>query len=171
MPSLSALVRFVNALNEGIGRIVSIVLLLIILLVVVEVVLRYGFNAPTTWGGELITFIFAGYILLGGGYTLLHRDHVNMDIVYSRFSPRGRAWVDVATAAFVFIYCWVLLRESADMAIEALELGRHTGTDWNPPQFPVLLSLPVGAFLLLLQAAAKFVSDLVLAITGRELAP
>ena len=35
--------------------------------------------------------LFAGYILLGGGYTLLHRDHVNMDIVYSRFTPRARA--------------------------------------------------------------------------------
>ncbi len=170
MPVLRALVRFVDALNEGVGRIVSVVLLLLIALVVGEVVMRYGLRAPTTWGTETISFLFAGYILLGGGYTLLHRDHVNMDIVYARFSPRARAVADVLTAAFVFIYCWLLLREGTLMAIDALETGRRTGTDWNPPLFPVMVSLPIGAALLLLQAAAKFVRDLTFAVTGRELA-
>lgn len=167
---LRNLVRFIDMLNEGVGRVVSLALLLLIALVVMEVALRYGFRAPTDWGTETISFVFAGYILLGGGYTLLHRDHVNMDIVYSRFSPRARAWIDVATSAFVFLYCWLLLREGALMAIEALETGRRTGTDWNPPLFPVMVSLPIGAALLLLQSVAKFLRDLVLALTGRELA-
>src|SRR3546814_4778194 len=98
-----------------------------------EVVLRYVFQAPTTWGNELITFIFAGYILLGGGYTLLHRDHVAMDIVYARLSRRTQAILDVLTAGFVILYCWILLRETGTMAYEALETGQRASSDWNPP--------------------------------------
>jgi TRAP-type mannitol/chloroaromatic compound transport system permease small subunit len=118
----------------------------------------------------MITFLFAGMIMLGGGYTLLHRDHVNVDILYNRFTPRGRAVADCLTAGFTLLYCGVLLHYTAAIALDALATGRTTGTDWNPPMFPVMLSLPVGAALLFLQALAKLVRDLHLAVTGRVLA-
>jgi TRAP-type mannitol/chloroaromatic compound transport system permease small subunit len=170
VPILRAFVRAVDALNEHFGRLVALGILAITALVLMEVVLRYVFAAPTIWGTELITFMFAGYILLGGGYTLLHRDHVNVNILYGRLSPRGRAMLDVLTAGFTLLYCAVLLFYTGWMAIEALAIGRTTGTDWNPPLFPVMVSLPVGAALLLLQALSRFVDDLHLALTGRELA-
>jgi TRAP-type mannitol/chloroaromatic compound transport system permease small subunit len=169
MSAIARFVRAVDALNEGVGRLIALFLLVLIGLVVFEVTLRYGLKSPTTWGGELIGYIFATYILLGGGYALLHRDHVNMDIFYARFTPRGRAIADVVTAGFVFLYCYVLMREGALMALDAYQTGRRASTDWGPPLFPVLIMLPVGAGLLLLQALAKFLRDLVFAITGREL--
>lgn len=170
MSLIARLVRAIDALNQGVGRMVALALLLLVALVGLEVTLRYGFGAPTQWGTDLIAYIFSAYILLGGGYTLLHRDHVNMDILYSRMPPRGRAIADVLTAAFVFLYCFVLLREGALMAIDAFESGRRASTDWAPPLWPILIMLPIGAALLMLQAFAKFLRDLVLALTGRELA-
>jgi TRAP-type mannitol/chloroaromatic compound transport system permease small subunit len=167
---LGGFVRTVNALNDRVGKAVALVFLIMLLLVTGEVVLRYGFRAPTTWGTEAIGFLFSGYILLGGGYTLLHRDHVNVDIFYKRLNERTRAAVDVFTAGFVLLYCGVLLWQSAVLAWEAIETGRRTGTDWNPPLFPVMASMPIGAALLMLQAMAKFVRDVHFALTGRELA-
>jgi TRAP-type mannitol/chloroaromatic compound transport system permease small subunit len=64
----------------------------------------------------------------------------------------------------------VLFYYTASVALDALSTGRTTGTDWNPPMFPVMLSLPVGAALLFLQALAKLVRDLHMAFTGRALA-
>lgn len=170
MLALRGFVRAIDGLNEHFGRLVALGILAIIGLVVMEVVLRYIFAAPTIWGTEMITFVFAGYIMLGGGYTLLHRDHVNVDILYGRLPPRGKATLDVLTAAFALLYCAVLLYYTGRVALEALATGRTTGTDWNPPMFPVMVSLPVGAALLLLQALARLVSDLHLALTGREIA-
>ncbi len=77
-------VRAIESLNIVIGSLTAVGLLILIALVVWEVFLRYVVNAPTTWGNELITYLFAGYILLCGGYTLLHRDHVAMDIIYAQ---------------------------------------------------------------------------------------
>jgi TRAP-type mannitol/chloroaromatic compound transport system permease small subunit len=170
MRLLSILVRAISATNEWVGRIVAVGILLMVAIVSYEVVMRYGFRAPTVWATELITFVFAGYIFLGAGYTLLYRDHVNMDIVYSRLSARGQAWLDVLTAGFVFIYCWLLISTGWDTAWSALQTGRTTGSDWNPPLFPAAVLLPVGAGFLLLQATAKFIRDLVFAVTGRDLA-
>lgn len=164
-------VRAIDALNRHIGHFVALSLMLVIALVVSEVVRRYVLEAPTTWGNELIGYLFAGYILLGGGYTLLHRDHVNMDILYSRLAPRTQAILDVMTASFVLIYCFVLLRETGTMTYEAWESGQRGNSDWSPPLFPVYLVLPVGAALILLQAIAKLLRDLHLALTGRALLP
>lgn len=169
MHVLSAIIRAIDRTNEWVGRIVALGILLMVAIVSYEVVMRYGFRAPTVWATELITFVFAGYIFLGAGYTLLHRDHVNMDIVYSRLPPRGQALLDVLTAGFVFIYCWLLITTGWETAWSALQTGRTTGTDWNPPLFPAAVLLPVGAALLLLQAIAKFIRDLVLTLTGRDL--
>lgn len=169
MRVVSAFVRAINATNEWLGRIVALGILLMIAIVSYEVVMRYGFRAPTLWATELITFVFAGYIFLGAGYTLLHRDHVNMDIISSRLPLRVQAALDVLTAGFAVIYCWVLISSGWDTAWAALQTGRTTGTDWNPALFPAAVLLPIGAGLLLLQALAKLVRDLTLAFTGREL--
>lgn len=171
MNLLRAAVRFVDRLNSYVGYVVAISLLGLIGLVCYEVFLRYVLRAPTTWGNEMISFIFAGYIMLGGGYTLLNRDHVSMDILYSRWSPRTRAIVDTLTAAFMILFCWVMFDQTAIMAKEALETGQRASSDWSPYLFPVMVSLPIGAGLLLLQALAQFVRDLYMAVTGEPLLP
>jgi TRAP-type mannitol/chloroaromatic compound transport system permease small subunit len=169
MRALGAFVRAVDSTNEWVGRIVAAGILLMIVIISYEVLMRYGFRAPTLWATELITFVFAGYIFLGAAYTMLHRAHVGMDIVYSRLPARAQAVLDVITATFVFIYCWVLISTGWDTAWSALQTGRTTGTDWNPPLFHAAALLPIGAGLLLLQAIAKFVRDLVLVFSGRDL--
>jgi TRAP-type mannitol/chloroaromatic compound transport system permease small subunit len=169
MHLLSFFVRAIDGTNEWVGRIVAVGILLMTGIVSYEVVMRYGFRAPTIWATELITFVFAGYIFLGAGYTLLHRDHVGMDIFYNRLPARVQAALDVFTAVFALLYCWVLIATGWNTAWQALLTGRTTGTDWNPPLFPAAVLLPIGAGLLLLQALAKLVRDLTLALTGRVL--
>ncbi len=169
MQLLATLVRAIDRFNATVGRAVACIILIMIAVVIFEVVMRYGFRAPTQWANELTTYIFAGYIFLGAGYTLLYRDHVNMDVVYASLSRRTRAVLDVLTAGFAFLYCYILVSTGWEAAWGAFLSGRTTGTDWNPPLYPALVLLPIGAGLLLLQLFAKFVRDLFCAVTGREL--
>ena len=39
--------------------------------------------------------LFAAVFLLAAGYTLLKNEHVRIDILSSRRSPRAQAWIDV----------------------------------------------------------------------------
>lgn len=170
MAALARLVRAIDALNRTVGRVVAAMVLALMALIVIEVTLRYGFAAPTVWGTELSTFLFATYVLLGGGFALLNGDHVRMDVLYGRLGPRGRAALDVLTAPFALLYCGVLMAEGGAMAAEAFATGRRNATDWAPLLWPWLLALPVGAGLLALQALAHLARDVVRAATGRELA-
>jgi TRAP-type mannitol/chloroaromatic compound transport system permease small subunit len=133
-----------------------------------EVFMRYILQAPTEWGTEMVTYLYAGYTLLGGGYTLLYGAHVNINVIYNRLSVRRRALLDVLTAVVFLLYVWILLFEGSKFAWDGIMRNRHSGTDWNPPLYPVLLTLPIGAFLMFIQGVAKFVRDLNTAITGRE---
>jgi TRAP-type mannitol/chloroaromatic compound transport system permease small subunit len=171
MNLVRAAVRFIDRLNGIVGHIAAITILGLVALVCYEVFLRYVMKAPTTWGNEMISFIFAAIIMLGAGYTLRNRDHVSMDIFYSRLSRRGQATVDVFTAFFMLLFCWVMFDQTFIMAKEALETGQRASSDWSPPLFPVMVSLPIGSALLLLQAIARVVRDVYLAITGTELLP
>lgn len=171
MKLLRLAVRAIDRLNEMVGFVAALSLLGLIGLVCYEVFLRYVLKAPTTWGNEMISFIFAGYIMLGGAVTLLNRDHVAMDILYSRWSKRTQAFVDVITAGFMLLFCWVMFQQTSIMAIEAFETGQRASSDWSPLLFPVMVSLPIGSGLLLLQAIARVLRDLHMAITGTPLLP
>lgn len=170
MRAILLAVRLIDGLNRKLGRVVALMILALMALIVVEVILRYGFAAPTVWGSELATFLFATYVLLGGGFALLNGDHVRMDVLYGQLPPRGRAALDVLTAPFALLYCWVLMVEGGAMVVEAIETGRRNSTDWAPLLWPWLLALPVGAALLGLQALAHLARDAVRAATGRDLA-
>jgi len=165
---MKSLLRIIDLANEWVGRIVSWWMIPMLFIMTFEVFMRYILQSPTEWGTELVTFLFAGYILLGGGYTLLYKDHVNINVIYNRFSPRGRAILDLLTFIIFFLYCWALLVEGGKFAWDALKIGRHSGTDWNPPLSPVLLTLPIAAFLMLVQGVAKFIRDLLIVWSGEE---
>ena len=164
----NSLLRIIDRTNEWVGRIIAWWMMPMLFIMTFEVFMRYILQAPTEWGTELVTFLFAGYILLGGGYTLLYKDHVNIIVIYNRFSPRGNEILDLLTFVIFFLYCYSLLVEGWKFAWDALKIGRHSGTDWNPPLSPVLMTLPIAAFLMLVQGIAKFIRDLLIIWAGKE---
>ena len=168
MRRLNLFLRIVDVINEWVGKFVSLWIIPMIFIMVFEVFMRYGLKSPTVWGTELVSFLFAAYILMGGGYTHLHGDHVNMNVVYSRLSVRKRAVLDLITSVAFFLYCGSLLKEGGKFAWETIEMGRRTGTDWNPPLAPALVALPIGVFLLFLQGIIKFIRDLFITFSGEE---
>ncbi len=162
------ILQWIDRINDMVGKAVSLIMVPMLLVMIIEVVMRYGFDSPTIWGTETATFLFAGYILLGGGYTLLTSSHVNMNALYNRLSRRTQSVFDLITSTGFFLYCLVLLWQSSRYTWEVMITWRHTGTDWNPPLAPVLLTLPIGVFLMLVQGTAKFVRDIILVFTGKE---
>ena len=163
---MKRLLSIVDTISEASGRIISLLIIPMIGVIVYDAVARYAFNAPTNWAYETVTFMFAGLSIMGGAYVLLHRAHVNMDILYSRISPRKQAILDLVTSFFFFIFCGVLLWKGGQYAWTSLKLGEHTNSAFAPPLYVVKMAIPVGAFLILLQGAAKFVRDLTTVITG-----
>ena len=169
MHKVERLLGRIDNLNERVGRIVSYLCLLMMAVLMWEIVLRYFFNNPTIWAHETSALLYGTYFVLGGAYVLRHRAHVTMDIIYNRFSVRRRAILDLVGSSLFFIFCGLLLWEGGQLAWASLQLREYSETFWGPPLYPLKMTVPIGGFLILLQGLAKFIRDLNIAITGREI--
>ena len=160
--------KVIEAISEWTGRIPSFFIYIGTAVLVYEVVARYVFNAPTIWAHGLSQRIFAVYFVIGGAYVLLHKGHINVDIIYNRFSPRTKAIIDLITLPLPLVIIIVLLRYGSNFALTSLTALEECGTPMHAPIYPVKIFIPVAAFLLLLQVIVKSCRDLITAITGRE---
>ena len=107
---------------------------------------------------------------LGGGYALLRGSHVRVDILYSRFSDRRKAIIDLATSLLFFAFIGVLLWQSGEAALWSLKLRESSPTQFAPPLYPVKMAIVLGFLIILLQGLAKFTRDMYTAITGKVMA-
>ena len=170
MHKWSAALRFIDSLNDIIGKGISFLMLFVVGIITWEVLLRYAFNSPTHWAHELTQFLFFFYCLLGAGYTLSRPiiPHVRVDIFYSRFSPKISALVDLLGSIFLFLFVGVLIWKGWEKALRSLVNMETSPTVWGPPVFPLKLSLVIGSFLLFIQGIVNFIRKLNILISGEK---
>jgi TRAP-type mannitol/chloroaromatic compound transport system permease small subunit len=157
MPAAVGLfVRSITALNRLLFRIAAAVMFVIVPVMMYEVVSRYVFDAPTTWGMELATLLFGPYFLLGGPYLLHLRGHVNLDIVRRALPARWDRALELANHPVIIFFCGVLLYYSWPLAVQAWEFGETSYSAWNPTIWPFKFAIPVSVVLLAAQSLAEF---------------
>jgi TRAP-type mannitol/chloroaromatic compound transport system permease small subunit len=169
--TLKAILGFIDALNDWVGKVLSYGVLAMFLLVLSEVIRRYFFNAPTVWGNELTQLIFGMYVILSGGHILRWGGHVNVDIIYSRFGLRTKAVIDIFTFSLFFLFCGMMLLYGGSLAWESLSILERSNSAWEVPLYPWKMMIPIGASLLLLQGIVKLIRDVLTVSTGTELKP
>ena len=160
--------KAIDRINEQTGKAVSYLVIILAAVVLYEIFVRYLFNSPTIWAHEISQMIYGAYVILLGGYVLQRKGHVNVDILYNRFTPRTRAIIDLFTWLLFFYFCGLLLVKGWEMAWDSFLVRETEPTSFAPPVYPIKMMIPLGALLILLQGLAKFIRDLSVAITGRE---
>lgn len=163
-----SLLKIIDSISEWAGKCTSFLILPGIAVLAWEVISRYALNQPTMWAHGTSQRLFAIYYVLGGAYVLRYKDHVNVDLIYSRFPLRTKAILDLITSLAFFAFCGVLLWQGLGFALTSLSQLEPDDTPWRAPVYPVKLMIPVGALLILLQGLANFSRNLVTAITGRK---
>jgi TRAP-type mannitol/chloroaromatic compound transport system permease small subunit len=156
---LIGFVHGIDAINEWIGRGVAWLTLACVLTCFAVVVLRYAFNIGYPWMQELYVWQHAVVFLLGAGYTLLHRGHVNVDIFYGKASERKKAWLDVfGTLVFLFPWLAVIATVSGPFILSSWAIAENSGTaDGMPAVFLLKSAIWVFCALLFLQGLALLV--------------
>jgi TRAP-type mannitol/chloroaromatic compound transport system permease small subunit len=153
-----------NTVN-WIGKIISFAIFAIAGVVLVAVVAR-TIDHPVNWTFEVAYYLFGSCFLLAGSYALLKNQHVNIDILLHRLSPRKAAIINLCTWPFFFLFAGALLWGGVQMAMRSISIQEKFGTIWAPPLYPLKIMVPLGAFLILLQGIAHFIRDLRQAISG-----
>jgi len=164
------LVNFIDAISEWSGRIFSWLVVAIISLSLFEVFTRRFLGKPTIWTHEVISYLFCGVVLLTIGYTLKHKAHANVDILYEKFSPKTKAIIDLITyALFLVTFTIVVLYEGTRFAAISWSMMERTPSAFNFYIFPAKTLLPVGFFFVTLQMISDIIKNIVFLAKGETL--
>jgi len=162
-PAIVAFCRLVDRLNEGVGWLLGPMIVFVAAAILYEVISRGAFNVATLWVSEASVYGSAAVYLLAGGYAMLHRRHVRIDLVLGSLSPLLAHVLDVIVLPFLILYLGALIVVGADIAWTSFLQGEGTGTPWNPRIWPIKACIPLAGVLLLLQAFSNLFRDLGLA--------
>ena len=150
------------------GKITAFLVIPLLIAVVIEVTLRYGFNQPTIWAFETERMVGGTLFVMGFSWVLIQKAHVRVDLLYQKFSPRGKAILD-ATLYLLLVFplwIWVMpqLIEWTQISWEIQE--RSSDSAWRNIIYPHKTVAPIAIFLLLIGLFATFVRDIRTIIRG-----
>lgn len=152
-----AVLRIIDAINELVGRIVSVIAILFALIIIYDVVMRYVFGNPTRWAFDVTKQLYGFYFIMLGGYALRHQAHVKVDLITERLSSTWRRWVEAAGyVIFFFPFAWIFMRKSWDFAMTSFNQGEVTYGAVSIPVYPLKIAMFIAACLLLLQGISEF---------------
>ena len=161
--------RLIDTFTEWSGKTLSYFVYFIIILLMYEIILRYFFDLPTPWVHESSKLIFGAASVLMGAYCLLHHQHIRIDVIYGRFSPRTRAAIDCFTLAVIMFFCTLQVIHGIPFARQAFELQEVPIMAFKPLLWPEKAAIPVAGAMVVLQAIAVWIRSFHMAVTGKEL--
>ncbi|MGH8688386.1 MAG: TRAP transporter small permease subunit [Burkholderiales bacterium] len=158
MKPLIAFSRAVDWLNERIGRLVYWLVLVAVLISSANALSRYLLNKTSNGWLEMQWYLFSAIFLLCASYTLLHNEHIRIDVVSGRFSLRTRIWIDIfGTVFFMLPMTIFIMLLGWPMFMEAYRVHEVSADPGGLVRWPVELLVPVGFLLLTLQGLSELV--------------
>ena len=154
---IASTASFIDAASDIIGRLIAWLTLLMVIVTCAVVIARYAFDFGSIGLQESVMYMHGMVFMLTIGFTLKEKGHVRVDVVYEKFSPRGRDLVDLVGHLFfllpvsVFIF-WV----SLDYVSFSWSLKESSGQPGGLPGVYLLKTLlPAMAALLFFQGVAE----------------
>jgi len=164
-PTLGLHSRFTDAIewvNVKAGEYVAYWAVISVFVYYYEVVARFVFNSPTNWVHESMFLMYGMQYMISGAYAYREDQHVRVDVLYAKLSPRGKAIADIVSSAFFFVFTITLLWTGGKFAWDAVQNAETSFTEWGVQYWPVKLTIPIGAALIILQGISKLIKDIML---------
>lgn len=155
------LVRSIDRLSGAIGRAVSWALIAMTVAGALAAVLRYlarplGLAPALNALGDAQWMLFAAVVALGAAWALRDDGHVRVDVLAQRFSPRTRAWVDLAGSLLLLLpFCGFLLWALWPAVLQSVSVREAALDPGGLARWPVKVLVLVALALLALQGLAE----------------
>ncbi len=158
MKLLLGLSRAIDTLNEHVGKLTYWLILAAVLISAGNAAVRYTVNMSSNAWLEIQWYLFSFVFLFCAGYTLLHNQHVRIDVISGQLSGRARAWIDIfGTVFFLMPMAIAIMWLSWPVFLDAYRSNEVSTNAGGLTVWPGRLMLPVGFFLLILQGLSELI--------------
>ena len=133
-----------------------------------EVFSRYVLDSPHPWAFDVMIMMYGSLFMMAGAYTLSKNGHVRGDVLYSFFTPRVQASLDLLLYFVFFIPgVFALAWAGYNFAADSLAIREHSNiTADGPPIYPFKMVIPLAGSFLLLQGVVEIVRCILCIKTG-----
>ena len=163
------ILHIIDSINERVGSISSWLVLVLIIVILYEVISRYVFNKPTTWGFDTFRMISGAIIVFGWAYTQRHNSHIRVDVLYAHFSPRKKAFIDVIGTGLFFLPLFGAFIVLAESSVQHTYLFYISHLGGLPTKLLYQVTILIGLSLFFLQFVGRFIRDVYILFKGRLL--
>jgi TRAP-type mannitol/chloroaromatic compound transport system permease small subunit len=161
MSFLLKLSRLIDAFSDMIGKLVMWFILATTLISAGNAIVRKLFDNSSNALLEIQWYLFAAVFMLGSGYAFLRNAHVRIDFISSKFSARGRNWVDVVgILIFLFPLCYMMATLGWPLFERAWVTGEMSSNSGGLIRWPVYGLIPLGFAILFLQGISELIKRL-----------
>ena len=156
MAPLLAASRQIDRFNEAIGKSMRWLVLAAVLISAGNAIVRKAFSIGSNSLLEIQWYLFAAVFMLGGGYAFLRNVHVRIDFVSSKLSKRTNTIIDIlGIVIFLIPLCLILIHLSWPLFVSTWTSGEMSSNAGGLIRWPVMMLIPLGFGLLLLQAFSE----------------
>jgi TRAP-type C4-dicarboxylate transport system permease small subunit len=153
----------IHSVSKTLGWIASAILVMLAISVLVDVIAR-NINQPITGNVEVAEPLLVAIAYFALAYTYMHRGHIRVEVIYTRFSERTKDIMDIITTflgAGVFgVMVWALVSRVISIAGSSSS-GPLTPGILEIPLAPMFVLIALGVFVLCLE----LILDIVAAVT------
>ncbi len=161
MQALLKLSGLIDTINMRVGKAVTWLVLAAVLVSAENAIVRKAIDWSSNALLEIQWYFFSAIFLLGAGYVLLRNQHVRIDVIAGRLSPRAQNWIDVfGLLVFLLPMTGLVLWLSWPVFMNAWTSGETSSNPGGLIRWPVRLLMPVGFLLLFLQGVSELVKRL-----------
>lgn len=150
-------IKVIDLLSEYTGKIAYFLIIPLTIIVFYTVIMRRFFGNYPEWGFEVTIFLFGIMILLAGADTLRTKGHISVDIIQSYVHGGVKKILNIFIYLLIIGIALLLFLKGIDLSIESTMIQERSAhqTSFNPTIWWFKWFIPIGAFLLLLQALAE----------------
>ena len=161
MNGLLTLSKWIDALTERVGKSIIWLVLLVTLIAAGNALMRYTVNYSSNAFLEIQWYLFSTIFLFGAGYTLMRNEHVRIDLIAGRLSRRAQTWIDIFGILFFLLPMAVtVMYLSWPIFVLAWQNNEQSSNAGGLPLWPVRLVVPIGFFLLVIQAISELIKHI-----------
>ncbi|MBK7899317.1 MAG: TRAP transporter small permease subunit [Azonexus sp.] len=158
MTPLLKLSGLIDALNAAVGKAAFWLVLIMTVISAGNASVRFAFNYSSNGLLEIQWYLFAAIFLLCSAYTLQKNEHVRIDVLSGKLSPKGQAVIDIiGTLVFLLPMVILVLWLALPLVAESYKIQEMSANAGGLIRWPVKLLLPIGFALLALQGVSELI--------------
>ena len=158
MTLLLKLSQLIDTLNERVGKGAFWLVLIMTIISAANACVRFMFDYSSNGLLEIQWYMFAAVFLLCSPYTLQKNEHVRIDVLSGKLSPRGLAVIDIiGTLLFLLPMVTLVLWMSLPLVAESFKINEMSANAGGLIRWPVKTLLPLGFTLLALQGISELI--------------